>query len=205
MGVIMSDILRKKILHDIETFKGILASSETMAEISNKYGFSNHGRNTSVISSIIRDLELSNKHLRTNRKSAVREKRQCPNCGKEFEVSTTNKKDSEKICCGHTCANIYFSWKQGTKNRRSGSACYNKDLREYYSKNNRDFICCNCEEQHKLAMEVHHLDENKHNNSLDNLVPLCVKCHRIYHHGQEEEKAEIFDSIIEELDIRDKF
>jgi len=53
-------------------------------------------------------------------------------------------------------------------------------------KNNKNYrtICFNyhkkkcvcCEES--LIVEVHHFDENKENNSPDNLIPLCPTHHR---------------------------
>lgn len=30
-------------------------------------------------------------------------------------------------------------------------------------------------------IQVHHIDENRENNDLDNLVPLCASCHKILH------------------------
>ena len=44
-------------------------------------------------------------------------------------------------------------------------------------------------EQHLLLfsknISVHHIDGNKQNNSLDNLITLCVRCHRQLHILQE--------------------
>lgn len=40
---------------------------------------------------------------------------------------------------------------------------------------------CNCEGN----LVVHHLDGNRQNNCLDNLVPLCASCHKKAHAGHE--------------------
>ena len=41
---------------------------------------------------------------------------------------------------------------------------------------------CGAEEE----IEVHHVDGNRWNNSLDNLVPLCHECHAKIHQGEPE-------------------
>jgi hypothetical protein len=33
-------------------------------------------------------------------------------------------------------------------------------------------------------LERHHMDKNTHNNEADNVVVLCAKCHKAFHHGQ---------------------
>ena len=37
--------------------------------------------------------------------------------------------------------------------------------------------------EHSFCMDIHHIDENPRNNSLDNLALLCVMCHRKLHKG----------------------
>jgi len=41
--------------------------------------------------------------------------------------------------------------------------------------------CVNCKTDKKLV--IHHIDQNKHNNSDDNLITLCRTCHLKVHHG----------------------
>ena len=40
-------------------------------------------------------------------------------------------------------------------------------------------LCEDCERQGRIraANEVHHIDGNPHNNTMDNLMPLCKECH----------------------------
>lgn len=35
---------------------------------------------------------------------------------------------------------------------------------------------------HDKANIIHHLDKNRKNNSLDNLIAVCKSCHRLYFH-----------------------
>jgi hypothetical protein len=41
-------------------------------------------------------------------------------------------------------------------------------------------VCVGCGESENL--EVHHVDGNRSNNELSNLIPLCQDCHHILHH-----------------------
>ena len=63
---------------------------------------------------------------------------------------------------------------ENNSNWKTGISVY----REY----KRDENCCEfCGEDDKL--EVHHLDENRDNNDVDNLVKVCITCHGRLHHG----------------------
>jgi len=37
----------------------------------------------------------------------------------------------------------------------------------------------------KSDIEVHHIDKDRWNNQLDNLIPLCHSCHMAVHRGEE--------------------
>jgi hypothetical protein len=39
-----------------------------------------------------------------------------------------------------------------------------------------DQTCCHCRERGK-SVQIHHIDENRHNNTIDNLAVLCLDCH----------------------------
>lgn len=45
-----------------------------------------------------------------------------------------------------------------------------------------NFRCTCCESQKRL--HIHHMDENRRNNHVNNLMTLCSECHLFYHrHG----------------------
>ena len=44
--------------------------------------------------------------------------------------------------------------------------------------------CCRCGEEAEWSeVEVHHVDRDRSNESLDNLEPVCKECHNNEHHG----------------------
>lgn len=194
----MSNKLLKLFESDIDRFKQVLTQSETLAQICNQYGFSNHGRNTGKATLVINKFNLDSSHLRTSGSfhAAPPKVKICPQCGIEF-ISKPGGKDS--VCCSHACANKYFSWKQGTKNKITGIGSYRNTLQQEYERKGFKFKCCVCEESNPIMVDIHHIDENRYNNTLENLVPLCVLHHRTWHSTQD---SLIFDKIVEELDRR---
>lgn len=46
-----------------------------------------------------------------------------------------------------------------------------------------DYTCAGCSHRALKWMNVHHVGES-HNDSLDNLVPVCVACHAVLHLGR---------------------
>jgi 5-methylcytosine-specific restriction endonuclease McrA len=122
----------------------------------------------------------------------------CKNCGNEF---LTDKTHTYQKYCGWRCRGDYFK-----KNNPEKVKIYKKRERiknfQNYQKINaiykdrtrfggnrrkimeRDlFSCLNCGSRYPyFNLIVHHIDENKTNNKLDNLVTLCRACHALIHH-----------------------
>jgi predicted phosphodiesterase/5-methylcytosine-specific restriction endonuclease McrA len=69
-------------------------------------------------------------------------------------------------------------WKGGVSTELYGEL-FNASLKELVrTKYNRTCqICGKSEIELKVKLSIHHIDYNKQNNDLDNLIPLCVKCH----------------------------
>jgi len=79
---------------------------------------------------------------------------------------------------GYKAGKEHYNWKGGKSFEPYGLE-FNNFLREKVRKMN-DFACQECkytEKQLGYKLSVHHIDYNKQNNYLNNLVPLCKSCH----------------------------
>jgi 5-methylcytosine-specific restriction endonuclease McrA len=72
-------------------------------------------------------------------------------------------------------------WRQG---ERYISSSIHRDL-----KNKSNHRCDNCGnwfvDRDFMSLEVHHIDRDPHNDTIENLVVLCKKCHRVRHTRKE--------------------
>ena len=96
--------------------------------------------------------------------------KQCPICEKEFE--TLKGHPREKMTCGYSCSNTYF--RSGENNPNWKQSSYRTTCFEYHKKE-----CVVCGEDKIVA--IHHIDENRKNNELSNLIPLCPTHHQYWH------------------------
>ena len=97
-----------------------------------------------------------------------KETRKCLNCNNEFAVYKREKKKT----CSRSCSNSYFrvgpnngNWKEDVYR----STCFAKHKKE----------CVICGEDKIVA--VHHFDEDRNNNNVENLIPLCPTHHQYMH------------------------
>lgn len=137
----------------------------------------------------------------------------CISCGAKFEYERPNKNGGRKrktcnVCkmkqaqevarradrsyrerhggvvgCGsgnNQCGEKNHQWKGGR-----GKPFYRRVLFEKYGK---DTVCSNCGEKPKELSQllVHHIDRNRENNSPENLVPMCKRCHQMEHDCHEQ-------------------
>lgn len=109
--------------------------------------------------------------------------KKCPVCNKEFVVKAGAKK--EKKTCSYSCSNTFF--RSGKDNPNWKDETYRTTCFLYHKKE-----CVVCGEN--KIIDVHHFDEDKKNNTAENLIPLCPT-HHMYWHSRY--KDEIFDTVIE--------
>ena len=98
----------------------------------------------------------------------------CIGCGSKFEVIET----SDKKYCSQKC---WTNNQKGENNSmwKNGSSF---NYREYYYKHNEK-KCVICGSKDNL--HIHHLDTNRKNNDLNNLICLCIKDHSRVHMSKE--------------------
>ncbi len=84
----------------------------------------------------------------------------CSACNKKVKIRSNGRKER--------------MWRCNEKDR-SG------EFSKVYSKY-RKFFCerCGFVAEHKIQLDVHHIDFNHKNNSPENLKTLCANCHRLY-------------------------
>lgn len=111
----------------------------------------------------------------------------CANCGKELYKAPYQIKNSKSgnVFCNKSCAcsynNSHFRTGENNPNFKDGvykgSHYATIAYREYLWK----CACCNNEDPD--VIQVHHIDGNHFNNSIDNLIPICANCHCKIHKG----------------------
>jgi len=132
----------------------------------------------------------------------------CDNCGKTFSAYPAHRKTSFKFCsCSCKAKTLrggqflggekHPLWKGGLSNKQ-GYLWSWKYIRPKIIK--RDNECKICGSNEKL--EVHHIDENKHNNNCFNLITICKKCHTKITFGFIKNPEYIFYEI--ELELKNK-
>lgn len=108
----------------------------------------------------------------------------CFTCGKEVYRSplAIKKSKSSKYFCTKTCQTLWrnkvlYSG-ENHSNWKYGESAYRRILESA----KREQICLLCKIEDRRVLIVHHIDKNRKNNNLDNLVWLCCNCHYLVHH-----------------------
>ena len=97
---------------------------------------------------------------------------ECSYCGKKIKrLKSRLKSQTGEYYCSRECGNRHKnSLIMQTKN---GSAYRRNAFLEY------EHCCAICGwDEDERILEVHHIDENRNNNNLENLIILCPTCHR---------------------------
>lgn len=125
-------------------------------------------------------------------------KKNCIICGKEFEVFPTNK---NAVHCSNTCGRITVGIKRSTKEnhiRKTSTGYLQIKLSNHPYCDNQGFVMYHRHimEQHlgyylSRKFDVHHIDENKENNEISNLVTMNRSAHMYYHFMKRRKEGKI--------------
>lgn len=177
MSKVFDRLLQEK-LNSTELFN-IVDSSISAADVVRKLGYAVKGILTSKVIDFLNINEIDHSHFRINgSKKAGYINKICPVCNEQF---TTYEKDNSTTC-SYSCANTHF--RSGTNNPNYTGSLTNRISGRNYREvayNTYGKICNRCGYDNVLALEVHHKDRNRENNSVDNLEVLCCNCHAIEH------------------------
>jgi len=125
-----------------------------------------------------------------NHKQYQRSQFNCKECNKQFFSSPCRKK--KKVFCSLECrwsfeAKRHQDQKQKRKEsmakvRKKGLLPNNGPFQRKFALNNKENKCQVCGyKEFKCCLDIHHKDNNPSNNCLENLIVLCVMCHRKVH------------------------
>jgi len=111
----------------------------------------------------------------------------CTICGKKAWKSprALQRSKSGQFFCGKSCQTVWRNKYYSGSNHafwKSGVAVYRKTLRS----NNKPERCAICKESDTRVLQAHHRNKNRSDNTLGNLVWLCINCHRLVHLHNEE-------------------
>jgi hypothetical protein len=111
----------------------------------------------------------------------------CDRCGKEvWKTKREIKKAKTKTYfCSKNCMLEYWnSYRSGSKHPNWIEGRYVEYRKLLYQKNEKP-VCARCHKEDERVLLAHHLDENRKNNVLSNLVWLCYNCHYLVHNYAE--------------------
>ena len=111
----------------------------------------------------------------------------CSSCGTEVYRSRKDlngSKSGEYFCSNPCLLKWIYEKYDGHPNWKGGKY---PSYREKLIKNDTQPMCLLCTEGDIRMLAVHHVDKNRLNNVVTNLVWLCHNCHYLIHHYKEEE------------------
>lgn len=114
----------------------------------------------------------------------------CHICDKGIYRSNSEleRAKSGKYFCSRSCQT---KWRNTEVFIGSNHANWNGGKHSYRKRvirSNKERVCKICEENDKRILVVHHIDWNRENNKLSNLVWLCCNCHKLVHNHKKEKK-----------------
>jgi hypothetical protein len=113
--------------------------------------------------------------------------KQCHHCGRRIyrRQADIRKSRSNLFFCDHSCR---ASWTNSLRagenhpNWKQGGGAY----RDILIRSGVRPVCERCRNEDPRVLAVHHLDQDRANNRLDNLVWMCHNCHHLIHHFLQE-------------------
>jgi endogenous inhibitor of DNA gyrase (YacG/DUF329 family) len=107
----------------------------------------------------------------------------CSYCRKEFYRTLSKLKNAkhEIFFCCRQCKDIGQKTIKEIQPAHYGTADKTKKYREKFIKQNR-LICTRCGyKEFTCSVQIHHIDKDRNNDNIDNLVSLCANCHLALH------------------------
>ena len=168
----MCDIYNKTNIMYVEkeVLIDLLSKSNSKSALLKYLHLSDNGRNRKHLDKLINEFKLDLSILKVNRRKDTKFiNKICPVCESVFETVTGER---EKKTCSYSCSTTFF--RSGVNNPNWKDEAYRTTCFLYH-----EHKCVVCGED--KIIDVHHYDENKHNNTKENLIPLCPTHHKYWH------------------------
>lgn len=109
----------------------------------------------------------------------------CEQCGEEVYRKPRSLKlsKSQTYFCSKACQTVWRNAQfigEKHSNWRGGMYAYRSVLTRHKIKQ----VCRLCKTTDTRVLAVHHIDQNRKNNAVDNLAWLCHNCHHLVHHHE---------------------
>jgi hypothetical protein len=113
--------------------------------------------------------------------------RQCHTCGKDIYRSQADirKSKTNLFFCNHSCRAVWTNQLRAGErhpNWKGGENAY----RDILLRSGAPAVCTRCGAEDFRVLAVHHLDEDRSNNQIENLTWLCHNGHYLIHHFPDE-------------------
>ena len=108
----------------------------------------------------------------------TRKSAKCLNCGKEYIVG---KSSTGKFCCVECC--VQYKLKKSDELIENGINVSHRVLKSYFLRHFNKCMNPGCKwdwnGNNNPVLEIHHIDGNHNNNTLENCLLLCPNCHSL--------------------------
>lgn len=149
----------------------VYSAPQVLTEI----GYSKKGQYSKIVKEYCLSNDIDISHWTANGSPPARLiQKECLCCGKLF--NTEPRPVREQTTCSRACSNTYYRSGDNHPRYNKGKTLYRKEAIEHYGA-----LCSRCGFDNLLALDVHHKDRNRENNSLENLEVICCNCHAIEH------------------------
>jgi len=132
------------------------------------------------------------RRYRTIRPKPINKEKECDNCGIKFIIKYDRQRFCSRDCSSYWLSNVrnkgenHPKYKGNIKQRYSYPSIFYKIRKDIIKIHNGECLICG-----NPASSVHHIDYDKENNYIDNLVLLCNRCHAKTNTNREEWKERI--------------
>ena len=165
---------------DNNILEEIVKTSLSYADVLKKLNLHDNGTTRKKLKELILKNNLSTTHFNSKLSRSKKNtkwksvKKECPICKNKFITKEGHPR--EKKTCSYSCANSYFRSGKDNPNWKNVSSDYRTICFQHY-----EHKCLTCDES--VVLDVHHLDGDRTNNDINNLIPLCPTHHAYMHRG----------------------